>query len=438
MNILILTRSHPFKAAGIVAYDLMKSLKIGSDHKVKVLVKEWVKHEDSDIITIDNAFEHWINYILYFFYRIWRKAMRTMFKGFQTPEEKFRSNFNLDFIFEHNMDRTYYSSEKILKRAQIEPDVLIVLFMTDYISFKNLYEIHKKTGAKVILYLMDMAPITGGCHYAWDCKGYLKSCGKCPALYSNSDIDQSRRNWEFKKKYIEQTDLTVIAATEYQFRQLQNSSLFENKLKKKILLSVDQETFKPTDKTEARNYFKLPLNEKVLFFGAVTASEKRKGFKELVEALKLLKTMSPNLLLHLAIAGNASNLLTSELPYNYTLLGYLDYNSLSKAFNAADVFLSPSIEDSGPMMINQSITCGTPVIAFDIGVAQDLVINMITGYLAEIGNVKELAFGIKQILSINFSEQELMKENCLNLFSHLLSPKIQFEEFNLIINEIKN
>ena len=67
MNILILTRSHPHRAAGIVAYDLMKSLKEIDGYRVKMLVKEWDNYQDKDFVTIENNFEHWINVILYFF-----------------------------------------------------------------------------------------------------------------------------------------------------------------------------------------------------------------------------------------------------------------------------------------------------------------------------------------------------------------------------------
>jgi glycosyltransferase involved in cell wall biosynthesis len=45
--------------------------------------------------------------------------------------------------------------------------------------------------------------------------------------------------------------------------------------------------------------------------------------------------------------------------------------------------------------------CGTPVVAFDIGVAQDLVITGETGYKAVLGDVADLANGLKQILEMD-------------------------------------
>ncbi|HAK12692.1 MAG TPA: glycosyl transferase family 1, partial [Chitinophagaceae bacterium] len=37
--------------------------------------------------------------------------------------------------------------------------------------------------------------------------------------------------------------------------------------------------------------------------------------------------------------------------------------ALAKYYQLADLFISPSIEDAGPMMILESLPCGTPVIA---------------------------------------------------------------------------
>ena len=56
-----------------------------------------------------------------------------------------------------------------------------------------------------------------------------------------------------------------------------------------------------------------------------------------------------------------------------------------------------SIEDSGPMMINESIMCGTPVVCFDMGVARDLVHTGRTGYRAALRDSSDLAFGIREV-----------------------------------------
>ena len=168
----------------------------------------------------------------------------------------------------------------------------------------------------------------------------------------------------------------------------------------------------------------LPLNKKIIFSGAVSFEEKRKGFDQLVKALEILKKdLYTKENIHLAIAGNSNIEFEKLLPFPYTMLGYLSHTDLPKAFQAADVFVSPSIEDAGPMMVNQSIMCGTPVVAFEIGVALDLVHNGDTGYRAKLEDCDDLANGIYSILKKNQEELRIMQKNCRKLGINKFSIK---------------
>lgn len=431
MKILILTTSHPYKVAGIVAIDLYKFLKLYG-HEVQIITKAFDRYDDINIIPINSTFYEYFLKLYRLPHRIFKALLRVIFNC--VPQEKTNSDYAMLSI---NQATDHYKTKKIMERMTFTPDAIIVLFMPDFLSFKNLYELNKNSRAPILLYMMDMAPFTGGCHYAWDCKGYMKSCGNCPALYSVSENDQTRRNWSFKNKYIEMTEITAIAGTEYQYRQLQKSSLFKYKMKMKILLGIDSEIFKPLDKVNSREYFKIPLNKKVLFFGATSLRERRKGFDELLAALQKIKADNPKANIHLAIAGIMDEKSISELPFNYTFLGLLNHKILSKAFNSSDVFVCPSIEDSGPMMINQSIMCGTPVVTFEMGVALDLVITGKTGYRAKLRDSEDLAKGIKYILELNETEYNEMSENCRNLGLELLHPQKQVKKFIEIIKSSK-
>lgn len=437
MKILILTYTNPFNASGIVAYDLLASLSSIEGNDVRILVREWDKYEDNRIVTIETAFEHYLYAIIRRIKRFRKKTLKFIFKNYKTKDEKLKDKINSDYYFEYDMPKTFFSTKKILKRAGFKPDAIIVLFMSHFISFKNQYELFKLTGAKIYLYLMDMAPMTGGCHYAWDCVGYTKECGSCPALYSNNQNDQTRVNYMFKKMFIEKTNIFPIAATEWQFKQLSKSSLFKDKRKFKVLLSINENQYYPSNKTKARQELGLPFEKKIIFFGAVYVADKRKGFLELVEALKILsQKIEDSSMIHLAIAGNKSADFKNILPFSYTLLGYLDHNNLPKAFQASDVFVAPSIEDSGPMMVNQSIMCGTPVVAFEMGVALDLVRNGETGYRAKLKDSNDLANGIKYILELGDTSYNQMNHNCRELGLKLCRPKEQSKKIMGLFEEV--
>ncbi len=414
MKILILSNSHPYRTAGIVAKDLMDGLKVINGNEVKLVVRVWDNYQDKNIIPIDGFFK-------YNQKRIFRKGINGLKRLGFFRKEIIKTNRDYS-VQDYDQTRTYYPTWRILKKAGFTPDVILVLFMQNFLSYKNLYELNHLSKAPIFLYMMDMAPMTAGCHYAWDCKGYLKKCGCCPAMFSNDMMDQSYINWQYKKQFIEKTDIRAIAGTEWTYRQLQKSSLFENKNKHKILLPINENIFHPADKASIRKKLSLPLNKKIILSGAASFAAKRKGFDQLVKALEILKKdLYTKENIHLAIAGNSNTEFEKLLPFPYTMLGYLSHTDLPKAFQAADVFVSPSIEDAGPMMVNQSIMCGTPVVSFEIGVALDLVHNGKTGYRTKLEDCDDLAYGIYSILRKRQEELRIMQNNCrilgINRFS---------------------
>jgi glycosyltransferase involved in cell wall biosynthesis len=107
-------------------------------------------------------------------------------------------------------------------------------------------------------------------------------------------------------------------------------------------------------------------------------------------------------------------------------LGFIrDDRTLAAAYQAADTFVCPSIEDSGPMMINESLMCGTPVVSFDMGVAGDLVHTGTTGYRARLGDCRDLARGIGAILALSPDQRDAVARECRQLALRLCHPGVQ-------------
>lgn len=432
MNILILSAYHPYKTAGVVALDLFEGLKNIEGNEVKLIVRKWDKYPDKNIIPLKLISFHLLK-------GLERKLSPFLNKiGLRKikPSKSQKSDPGY-CVLENDLTITYHSTKSILKKAGFKPDVIVVLFMEDFLSFKNLYELNSITNAPIILHMMDMAAITGGCHYAWDCIGYTKKCGNCPALFSKDENDQSSINFQFKKQYIDKTNIIPISGTDWQYNQLCKSNLFKEKRKIKILLPIDENKYCPSDKIKVRQELGLPLDKKIIFFGAISVTDRRKGFNELIEAFKILsKNVNDPSLIHLAIAGNNSANFKDILPFSSTVLGYLNHDTLPKAFQAADIFVCPSVEDSGPMMVNQSIMSGTPVVAFEMGVALDLVHNGETGYRAKLRDSAEFAQGLKHILELDETAYNQMSHNCRELGLKLCEKEQQHKKFMEILKEV--
>lgn len=168
----------------------------------------------------------------------------------------------------------------------------------------------------------------------------------------------------------------------------------------------------------------------MIFIGAKNINDDRKGFKYLLEALKILKTLiqqEPGLTdkVFLLIAGEATHKIKDLLPFENINLGMLDNNyGVASAYQAADVYVCPSIEDAGPSMVNQSIMCGTPVVSFAQGVSLDIVITGKTGHLARLKDSEDMAKGIYDILRMPDDEYAKMKNNCRDFAMELYHPEV--------------
>mgnify|MGYP002869292196 CR=1 FL=1 len=55
-------------------------------------------------------------------------------------------------------------------------------------------------GKKVFWFMHDMFPITGGCHYSFECGRYVQNCGECPCLKHSGKYDFSYKQLKYKCK----------------------------------------------------------------------------------------------------------------------------------------------------------------------------------------------------------------------------------------------
>lgn len=429
MNILIFSHAKPDKNSGVVAMDLYNSFKSYGGHDVKICIKKYALYDNNDIVSIDNSWTESKERIKSFSKIILNKL------GFKSV---YKVKSDRDYLIQNiDQTKTYYSTKRLLKKIDFKPDIIIVLFMQHFLSFKNLHELNVLTNAPILLYMMDLAPITGACHYTWACKNYVENCGKCPALFSTEELDQSRLNFIYKNKYVEKTNIIPIAASSWQYNKLLEANMFRYKDKYKVLLGINSEKFKPGKPIESRMDLGLPIDKKIIFFGAVSVLEdRRKGYKELKAALFRLHEIYVNPdEIHLAIAGNSESLELESLPFEFSALGSLNHQDLIMAYQASDVFVCPSIEEAGPMMINQSIMCGTPVVAFEMGVALDLVINGKTGFRAKLYDSADLALCINKTLNLNVEDYCTMRSNCREFGLENISTNKHYNQFAEIINK---
>ncbi|MEY4540365.1 MAG: hypothetical protein RLZZ306_2122, partial [Bacteroidota bacterium] len=242
-----------------------------------------------------------------------------------------------------------------------------------FLSLNSLEKLFK-TNKPVVWTLHDMWAFTGGCHYARECSNYERNCGNCGQFLRNpSDNDLSNQVWERKKEIFSKANLTIVTCSEWLAQKARESNLLKDKTIISIPNPIDIDVFRPIEKSVARAYFKLNPDKKYILFGAVKISDERKGFAYFIEAISMLDVRlsmfgfegETNIEhrktnIEILIFGQAQASDFEGLPFKVNILGKLsDAETIAKAYSAATVFVSPSIEDNLPNTIMESMACGT-------------------------------------------------------------------------------
>jgi hypothetical protein len=292
------------------------------------------------------------------------------------------------------------------------PDLIVVHYTSGFMSPAGLLELGTALGAPMAVYLMDMEMLTGGCHYAWDCAGYLASCENCPPARAGLLRHLIRRQWRQRKASLERIRPVVIAGSGWLARQAAASSISRDLPRRQILMGIDAQTHAPADKRELRRKFGLPEDALVLYFGAQNLGDPRKGFRHLKAALHQLAGMLEALEREKVVLFTVGKLdpgVVGFLPFTHVHRSYIaDPGLFAATYAAADLFICPSVEDSGPMMINESIVSGTPVAAFEMGVAVDLVVNGVTGFRVPLGDSGALATALAAFVRLPAPDRAAM------------------------------
>ncbi len=172
-----------------------------------------------------------------------------------------------------------------------------------------------------------------------------------------------------------------------------------------IPCGVNLELFKPAAKDSARQMLGLNGNKVILFVGRV---EPLKGIDRLLEAISHLKKQ-PGLKLVIIGGDDSSQFELAKLralsrdlgiKNSVSFLGSVPQKRLPLFYSAADICVVPSYYETFCLVILESLACGTPVVATNVGAAASLIQQGETGYLVADNTPYNLAQGIERLLSV--------------------------------------
>ena len=301
---------------------------------------------------------------------------------------------------------------RILKKIeQINPDMVHLHWING--GMLRIEDI-AKIKVPVVWSLHDMWPFTGGCHYDENCGLYESNCGTCKVLGSNKEEDLSRKVFNRKLKTFPLLgNLTIVGLSRWMADCAKRSILFRENNVVHLPNPINTNRFKILDKTVSRELWNLSNDKRFILFGAVDAlDDPRKGFNELSNALNQMTINN----VELVVFGSSKPENIQEFRCKIHYLGHLhDEESLVTLYNAVDIMIVPSIQENLSNAIMESMACGTPVVAFDIGGNGDMIDHKENGYLATPFESKDLARGIDLVL-----EDEEYDQLCKNAREKIL------------------
>ena len=233
--------------------------------------------------------------------------------------------------------------------------------------------------------------------------------------------------------------MTMVSPSKWLCAVASKSPLLNQFALRHIPYGIDLNVFKPFNMNEIRKELMLPLETPLLLFGAADLSEERKGSAQVIELLKSLKQRNVEFGLVLFGEGSRSFKPPSGIKV-YSFGKVSDEKKLAKIYGSADVFVLPSLSDNFPNTALESIACGTPVVAYDVGGVGEIVRCAETGHLARYRDPEDLRHGTELILKDRLMRQKLSvlcRAKGENEFSLELQTKRHIELYAELVRQFQ-
>ena len=301
-----------------------------------------------------------------------------------------------------------FPAEPIIRdaRARAEKwDLVVVHWAGAFVTADTIRRIAEALGARVVLWQVDMAHVTGGCHSNLGCLKYQTGCGACPLIGSKDVDDVSSRQAANRRKTWKELGAVLLAPTEWSARQARESAITGGLPSKVFPIPLDLDVLRPVEDPQgARAALGLPADARVLLVRGIDPALTYKGFGLLLEALRLLDAQG--IALHVAVLGETGLMGAGWKHVTYTELGVRRGDAaIAVAYQSADFFVNPSTNDNGPMMVGEALVCGVPVVAYPVGLPSVPWAEGMVGRVVEpVGDIPSLAATIRAFAEMPAAE----------------------------------
>ena len=403
MRVLIVNTSERTGGAAVAASRLMEALN-NNGVKAKMLVRD--KETDRLTVVAMPSQKRMQFYFLWERFVVW-----------------LRLHFNRKHLFE--VDIANCGADITQLPEFQEADVVHLHWINQgMLSLKGIRKI-LNTGKPVVWTMHDIWPATAICHLTLDCRNFETQCAHCRLLPgSGSTNDLSTQIWKRKQQMLNDRQITFVTCSQWLAGEAQKSALLKGQRVVSIPNPIDTHIYTPKDKQQARQRVGLPTEGRIILFASQRVTNRNKGMGYLLEACRLLAEQYPEKKedITVAILGGHAEEIEGQLPFRTCPLGYVnDEQRIVDIYNAADVFVLPSLSENLPNTLMEAMACGVPSVGFRIGGIPEEIDHQQNGYVADYCSSEDLARGIWWTLYE--ADHEAVRKACLQKVAHNYSQQ---------------
>lgn len=272
---------------------------------------------------------------------------------------------------------------------------------------------------------LDYAPVVWTLHDCWSFIGsFYPTHSPAPSTKLKDEIDRfwnSLRNNPPKHK--------LCATTPSTWMKNQAEASYWNEYQIDCIHNpIPDSYFSSKDRLACKHALELKEEKTTILCIAGNLKEERKGGMILNSILSEEWGSNAQFLL---LGNGDSHHTYSE---NVKSLGFInDEISLQIAYNAADLVLHPAPVDNLPNTVAESLSCGTPVLAFDTGGLPEMVITKKSGWLVPCGDHAGMINTLRDVLDTK-SYSDLRNSSRSTASEKFLSSKVGKEYQDLFIS----
>lgn len=380
MRVLLVNTSEKTGGAAVATFRLMDALN-NNGVKAKMLVA----NKESDTLTVVGLPRPW----LHRFNFLWERLVIWM-----------RLRFNRKHLFD--IDIANAGTDITTLPEFKEADIVHLAWINQGMLSLGVVRKILKSGKPVVWTMHDLWPLSAICHLSMGCRRFKSHCSNCQYLPGGGgDRDLAHRVWEQKKRLYRMSNISFVACSRWLAGEAKASALVEKHVVTDIPNPINTSVFCKRDKAAAREALGLPADKRLILFVAQRATNENKGMQYLINACKALAEEHPEMRDNAGVVilgGHAEEFERAfEMPV-YSL-GYVnDERKMVEVYNAADLFVLPSLSENLPNTIMESMACGLPCLGFKVGGIPEMIDHLKNGYVAAYRDSADLARGMRWIL----------------------------------------